>query len=164
MNIKRCIPWDQKKPLVYVSNDESITSIYELMQKHSINHIGVKKDNHFIGLIDQATILHTVMKYPRNFDSLEAKDIVKKDLPILNKSSSLDDLIEGMQSRGVNALPYYEKGECKTLITRSDLVLILKDVLYEHQSLFENVEAKGELFMANPLVQKIMATLDDLGI
>ncbi len=148
-----------------VTVDTHISDIYEVMRVSDVRYLAVLRAGDFVGLIDQMSLLNGIMLSPQHFNSLEAKDIMKTSVPILDESHTLDDLLHSMKSRKVVAVPYYEAGELKYLFSQEDLVLMLEGIFNEHQEgLFTDAEAKSELFMANPIVQKIMATLSDVGI
>lgn len=147
-----------------VTVDTHVSDIYDVMRASDLNYLAVLKSGDFVGLIDQMGLLNGIMLSPQHFNSLEAKDIMKTSLPMLDEDKTLDDLLTSMKSRRVVAVPYNEGGHLKYLFSQDDLVAILDQILNEDQGLFSEAEAKGELFMANPVVQKIMATLSDVGI
>ena len=154
----------QRRELATVTVDAHISSIYEEMRERRVKVICVTNQGDFVGLVDQMSLLNGIMLSPQHFNSLEAKDIMKTSIPVLKDSDEVEDLIEAMKKRQVDAIPFYQSGKLVYLFTQDDLMNILDQLLAEHHGLLAQAEAKGEIFMANPLVQKIMNTLSDVGI
>ncbi|SMF14055.1 CBS domain-containing protein [Pseudobacteriovorax antillogorgiicola] len=164
MLVKDCIDFSKKKSLVSVESDENIQFVYELMKKEGIHHAAVLRNGDLVGLVDYDAILNAVMLSPQHFNSLQAQDIMKTGLHAVDGESTLDNLVLAFNQKTVRALPYYEEGRLVSLVTQTDLLQILSALLKRDQSILDEAEAKGELFMANPVVQRVMNALSGLGI
>ena len=155
---------DKPGKLISVSDDAHVSFIYEVMKSHRVHHVAVLQAQRYVGIVDQEALLDAIMISPQNFNSLEAADIMRKNLPHISSDSKVEEVLELMRDRDVQALPYFEGGHCHTLITRTDLLRLINDQLFEEEGLVDQAIAKGEIAMANPVVRRLLGTLSDLGI
>jgi predicted transcriptional regulator len=155
---------DKPKSLVYVANDAHIAFIYDVMKSNQVHHIAVLHHNSFLGLIDQEALLDAIMISPQNFNSLEAKDIMRRHIPTVNADNTVEDVVTVMRDKNLPAVPYFEDGRCQTLITRTDLLRLVNEKVLEHENVLDRARHRSELAMTNPLVRKITSMLADIGI
>ena len=164
MKLKDCIKMDAAERANVASGDDAVQRVYETMKSSNRQSIAVLDGEKFLGVVDYDSILNAVMLSPKNFPALTAQDVLKVNAKHLNEDSGLEDVVTGFQEAGTRALPYFQGETFVRLVSQADLLEALTKVLEGDQSIFEDAEAKGELFMANPVVQRIMATLSDIGI
>lgn len=151
--------------LICVEAHTHTNAIYDQMKAYDTDHVVVMEGKDAVGIIDRRGLLDAIMISPLDFNYLEAKDIMTRDLPRLDWGSPIETAASLMQTKRVNALPLYHDGECIGLITKSDLLrALLKSSVDQGSHLVENAKAKSELVMSNPLIQKIAAMLSDVGI
>ncbi len=155
---------DKPDRLISVNDDSHVSFIYEVMKSNHVHHVAVMQADRYVGIVDQEALLDAIMISPQNFNSLEAADIMRKNLPHISPNDKVEDLLEQMRDRDVQALPYFEDGRCRTLITRTDLLRLINQQLFEDEGLVDQAVAKGEVAMANPVVRRLLGTLSDLGI
>lgn len=164
MNISECLALRQSQSLTRVPASMYVGAVYEKMEAEAIHHLAVYKNEELIGLVDQDSLLKAVMLSPKNFQSLQAQDIMRGSLPVLAADCQLEDVLTEFQQQGIKALPCYDDRGELSMITQTDILRALEQILNGHHSHIESAEIKGELFMANPLVQRIMASLSSIGI
>ena len=163
MKLKECIDFEIKRAIISVPSETLLRPVYDLMKKENVHHIAVIDGDKFLGLVDYDGILNAVMLSPRNFEALKASDVMKDKLPLLEEEVTLENVVMAFKEAPTRALPFSYQGRV-ALITHSDFLAALGSILDGHQSKLESAEAKGELFMANPVVQRLMRILSDIGI
>lgn len=164
MILRDCVKFDQNNTPLGVAQDMPIQDIYEKMKGEGVKAIPVIDGQAFLGFVDLEGILNAVMLSHANFTVLKAKDLLKKNDISLQADSPLVEVLESFKASTAAALPMYDGDRFVKLLSQADLLTALAHILEKDQNLFEEAEAKGELFMANPLVQRLMSTLSDLGI
>ena len=151
--------------LVSVSEDAHFGFIYDVMKSNKVQHVAVLREQSFLGLVHQESLLDAIMVSPHGFERIKAKDIMICNLPQVGPETLVEDIVHMMRDNQQTALPYIENSECKTLITRTDLLKLTSDRLTEEDpNIIEQAIIKGEVAMVNPLLQKIMNLLSDIGI
>ena len=150
--------------LVSVDGDAHIGAIYKVMKSNRVQHVAVLRGQTCLGLVHQESLLDAIMASPHNFGELKAGDIMISNLPAIYPETRVEDIVHLMKDNQLTALPYIEDNECKTLITRTDLLKLTSDRLEENPNIIEQAIIKGEVAMVNPLLQKVMSLLSDIGI
>ncbi|NRA66634.1 MAG: CBS domain-containing protein [Pseudobacteriovorax sp.] len=144
--------------------ESTLGEIYDLMSVEGLQYVAVERNGNFAGVIGLMSILKGIMVSPQTFNKLEARDLLVTKVPVLTEKNSVEDLIDALKEKKTKAVPYVVQGKFHCLLTQEDLLNLLRDLLEQDHGILEDVEAKGEIFMANPLVQKVMKTLSDIGI
>lgn len=157
----------KRKPtsFIAVSDDTQLNAVYDAMRAHKVKQIAVSKGGSVVGVIDYESLLDAVMISPFDYNYLDAKDIMKKDLPVLTADTDLEEVIDLMIKAGVSALPYVGADGSKGLVSRSDMLNGVDDIiLSESHSILESVKTKSETAISNPIIQKMFKLLSDIGI
>jgi CBS domain-containing protein len=150
--------------LIAVSEDTQLNAVYDTMRASKVKQIAVTKGDKVVGIIDYENLLDAVMISPHDYNYLDAKDVMKKDLPVVTASSSVEEVIDLMIKAGTSALPYVGGG-VKGLVSRADLLGgIDAFVTTEPRGIIESVKTKSEIAISNTLVQKVFKLLSDIGI
>lgn len=159
---------DKKNKLVSVTYDANISFIYEVMKAHRVHHIAVMQGQTFMGLIDQEALLDSILISPLNFNSLEAQDIMRRNVPSVSPENTIEDVVKLMKEKNLPAIPYMEDGHCKTLITRTDILRLVYEYLHDNQAdegdIIDKALQKSELMMTNPVLLRTTKLLSDIGI
>ncbi len=150
--------------LASVHEDAHVGSVYMVMKSHRVHHVAVLRGQTFVGLISQESLLDSIMTCPHDFDTLDAKHIMIRNLPIAYPETLLEEIVQLMKDNNLTALPYIENNECKALITRPGLIKLTRDCLEDDPNILEQAISKSEAVMANPLLQRVMSLLSDIGI
>ena len=150
--------------MVSVHEDAHVGFIYEVMKSNSVHHVAVLRGQTFVGLINQGSLLDSIMTCPHDFDTLDAKHLMIQNLPVAHPETLVEDIAQLMKDHNLTALPYIENNECKALITRSGLIKLTRDCLENDPNILEQAISKSEAVMANPLLQRVMSLLSDIGI
>lgn len=150
--------------LIAVSDDTQLNAVYDTMRASKMKQIAVTKGDQVVGIIDYENLLDAVMLSPLDYNYLDAKDVMKKGLPVVTANSSVEEVIDLMIKIGVSALPYVGGG-MKGLVSRADLLSgIDAFVTSGPHGIIESVKTKSEIAISNTLVQKVFKLLSDIGI
>lgn len=106
-----------EKGIIYVSPNEKVKSVIDLMKKYSVSQIPVIENRIEIGSISESTIVRNMGK---NLQSKRASEIMEPPFPIANAGDDIEvakSLLEFHPAVLVN-----EKGKIVGIITKSDLL------------------------------------------
>ncbi len=106
------------KPLVYSKNNENVIKIIKLMAKSSISQIPIIENGIVIGLVTESSILENSTK--KEFNSLEAKDIMLESPPIISKETPISIIAEILKHSPIALVS--AKGIILGAITKADII------------------------------------------
>ncbi|AJF62262.1 MAG: putative transcription regulator, containing CBS protein [archaeon GW2011_AR20] len=105
------------KNIISVNQNEKISNIIKIMNKHSISQLPVLDNEKVIGLVSESSILNKNLKGIKN---LTAKGIMEEAPPIIGKNARLEVIKQLL--RFYPLILVKERGKLIGLITKADLI------------------------------------------
>ncbi len=158
------------RPAVVIDANERRSDALLLMQTEHTYHLVVTHNGQIKGVISDrdldalGTSRHgaDAMADPLVASLLPASTELRDEAaPTLNEDSDLQDALLLMHRHGVSALPLLRNGQLVGLITESDVLRLITATLAQQPL---EPAAKGQVLLANPLVQNLMNLLAEAGI
>ncbi|MBQ4822174.1 pyridoxal-phosphate dependent enzyme [Aquimarina sp. MMG016] len=113
-----------EKPLVTVKTEELVSHAIERMRKFQISQIPVVDSDGFVGSVDESA-LFTAFLDDKNMDSTPIKEVMKDPFPIVNSTTSLDEISKLIKNGNPAVLVALENGK-HHIITKYDVISHIK--------------------------------------
>jgi CBS domain-containing membrane protein len=153
--------------VVTISPTETLVAAVAKMRAWDIRHLLVVENDLLVGLLAAEDIVWSGLMGPDlqfNPTTL-VEDAMNRDYPIIDEDTPLAEVVEVMQSRNVTAVPIIRDDRPVGILTSSDVVRVLRDILAEEEkNRLRGLTADGRSTLASPFVQKVMKLISDLGI
>ena len=153
-----------QEKLYTISPEETLTEALARMQERSIHHLLVTDQGQLKGMVSDRDLYAAAQSHhPLTIDpNRRIHDFMRVDVPTLDENSELGDAISLMREKNLSALPLLKEGQLHGILTETDLLRIMEKTLkYEIEDL--SVTDKSQIYLANPMVQKVMKLLAELG-
>ena len=156
--------------VVTIQPRASLMEAIGLMRRNDIHHLVVMSEQTPVGVLSDRNIIqkglasHSVVLNP----IMSVGEVMLPLTKYLTDRSDLSEAIALMRQEGTSALPLVAQGELTGIVTESDLLNILCNLLVDAPSHpgVKDLDAteKGRLLLGNPLVQNVMKLLSEMGI
>lgn len=152
------------KAVVTIQPNESSQLAMLRMKENGIHHLPVVENGRVIGIISDRDITKKALENS-NLQSLDwpkIADAMRKDAPVISEDTEVGDALQLMFEGHFSALAIVDGDALRGIVTESDLLKLCATLL-------AGSESKGNLnpaavYFANPLAQKVLSLLSDLGI
>ncbi len=156
-----------KFPLITIDKSAQCHEALHLMAKNQLHHLVVTENDHPIGVLNDRDVFYHwgrgAFLTRSDFESFPIETITRTHLPIVTKKTTLSEVVRWMKNLGTSALLSQTNDNQWSIITESDLLMALDQIL-EKKQWPEQLLAEGESQLASPLVQKLMEMLGQMGI
>jgi len=121
--------------VIAVDKDESLKRVLDLMQKYQITKIPVIEDKRFFGLVTDNVIaykLGSIRKKGITASRLHASSVTEKNVVTVAPDDEVKTILKSVGKPGPTMLPVVEKGKLVGVVTKADLLPLIKsdDQLY----------------------------------
>lgn len=106
--------------LVYVSPQDTLSQVIQVMQKINISQVPVIENNNVIGSLNEASLMK-MLHEGINFSNQEVSAVMGKPLPILDEKVDISEAYRILLS-GTSGIIVEQNGIPRGLITRTDLI------------------------------------------
>ena len=124
-----------EKKVIAVDKDDSLKRVLDLMKKHDITKIPVLESKKFFGLVTDNVIaykLGSIRKRGVTASRLHASSVTEKEVKTISPEEDVKDILKSVGAPGPTMLPVIEKGKLVGVVTKADLLPLVKskDQLY----------------------------------
>jgi CBS domain-containing protein len=115
--------------VISVDKDESLKRVLDLMQKYQITKIPVLDDKRFFGLVTDNVIaykLGSIRKKSVTASRLHASSVTEKDVITVSPDDEVKTILKSVGRPGPTMLPVVEKGKLIGVVTKADLLPLVR--------------------------------------
>jgi CBS domain-containing protein len=115
--------------LITVDKDESLHKVIELMKKHDITKFPVLEKGKFVGIVSDEEILNKLgaIRQRRILpSSLRVSSATVKQIKSMTSATDLRELVDLGKKENVGMIPIIDGDELKGVLTKSDLLKLVK--------------------------------------
>lgn len=115
--------------VIAVDKDESLKRVLDLMEKHGITKIPVLDDKKFFGLVTDNVIaykLGSIRKRSVTASRLHASSVTEKQVNTISAEDEVKNILKSVGEPGPTMLPVVEKGKLIGVVTKADLLPLVK--------------------------------------
>ncbi len=115
--------------VIAVDKDESLKRVLDLMKKNSITKIPVLDKKKFFGLVTDNVIaykLGSIRKRSVTASRLHASSVTEKPIPTISPEEEVKNILKSVGEPGPTMLPVVEKGALVGVVTKADLLPLVK--------------------------------------
>lgn len=115
--------------VISVDKDESLKRVLDLMQKYQITKIPVIEDKHFFGLVTDNVIaykLGSIRKKSVTASRLHASSVTEKNVITISPDDEVKTILKSVGEPGPTMLPVLENGKLIGVVTKADLLPLVK--------------------------------------
>jgi len=130
------------KDLIVVDKDVSLMRVLDLMKKHDITKIPVVEDKKLIGIATDNTIAHklgSLRKRGVTTSRLHASSVTEKNFESVSPSTEVKMILRKVGEPGPTMLPVVDRGKLVGVITKADLLHLVKSKKPVHSILQSHV-------------------------
>jgi len=130
------------KDVIFVDKDQDLQYIIDLMKKHNITKIPVLENKKLIGIITDNIIAHklgSIRKRGISTSRLHASSVIEKNIEIVSPESEVKSIIKTVGQPGPTMLPVEENNKLVGVITKADLLDLVKSKKSLHEIIKKNV-------------------------
>lgn len=134
------------KKIVAVDKDESLKRVLDLMKKYDITKIPVLEEKRFVGLATDNVIaykLGSIRKRGVTASRLHASSVTEKKISTVSPDAEVKDILKSVGEPGPTMLPVVENGKLVGVVTKADLLPLVKSKNQVHSVMQRKVHAVG---------------------
>ena len=121
--------------IIAVDKDESLKRVLDLMKKHNITKIPVLDEKKFFGLVTDNVIaykLGSIRKRSVTASRLHASSVTEKEIRTITPEDEVKNILKSVGEPGPTMLPVVEKGKLIGVVTKADLLPLVKSTHQLH--------------------------------
>ncbi|DAC72506.1 MAG TPA: hypothetical protein DSN98_04770 [Thermoplasmata archaeon] len=116
--------------IVAVDKDDSLKRVLDLMKKHDITKIPVLEEKKFFGLVTDNVIaykLGSIRKRGVTASRLHASSVTEKEVKVVSPEEEVKNILASVGEPGPTMLPVVEKEKLVGVVTKADLLPLVKN-------------------------------------
>ena len=116
--------------VIAVDKDESLKRVLDLMKKNDITKIPVLDNKKFFGLVTDDVIaykLGSIRKRAVTASRLHASSVTEKQIPTISPDEEVKNILKTVGEPGPTMLPVVDKDKLVGVITKADLLPLVKN-------------------------------------
>ena len=114
--------------VISVSPEAKIISALQIMQEKNIGSVVVIQEGKYMGILTERDYARKVILLDKNSSETSVAEIMTTDLPLIDRTTSLESCMVIMSEKNIRYLPVVEEGELMGIISINDLIrLALKN-------------------------------------
>jgi CBS domain-containing protein len=130
--------------IITVDKDESLKRVLDLMKKHDITKIPVLDEKKFFGLATDNVIaykLGSIRKRSVTASRLHASSVTEKEIRTITPEEEVKNILKSVGEPGPTMLPVIEKGKLIGVVTKADLLPLVKSTHQVHSIMHRRVHS-----------------------
>lgn len=130
--------------VIAVDKDESLKRVLDLMKKHEITKIPVLDEKKFFGLVTDNVIaykLGSIRKRSVTASRLHASSVTEKEIRSITPDEEVKNILKSVGEPGPTMLPVVEKGKLVGVVTKADLLPLVKSSHQIHSIMHRQVHS-----------------------
>jgi CBS domain-containing protein len=115
--------------VISVDKDDSLKRVLDLMKKHDITKMPVLEEKKFFGLVTDNVIaykLGSIRKRSVTASRLHASSVTEKEVKTISPEEDVRNILKSVGEPGPTMLPVVEKGKLVGVVTKADLLPMVK--------------------------------------
>jgi len=115
--------------IISVDKDDSLKHVLDLMKKYDITKIPVLEEKKFFGLVTDNVIaykLGSIRKRSVTASRLHASSVTEKEVMTVTAEEEVKNILKSVGEPGPTMLPVVEKGKLVGVVTKADLLPMVK--------------------------------------
>lgn len=115
--------------IITVDKDDSLKHVLDLMKKYDITKIPVTEEKKFFGLVTDNVIaykLGSIRKRGITASRLHASSVTEKGVPVISPEEDVKNILKTVGEPGPTMLPVIEKEKLVGVVTKADLLPLVK--------------------------------------
>lgn len=132
--------------IISVDKDDSLKRVLDLMKKHNITKIPVLEEKKFFGLATDNVIaykLGSIRKRGITASRLHASSVTEKEVKIVHPDEDVKNILKTVGEPGPTMLPVVEKEKLVGVVTKADLLPLVKSKNQLHSIMQKKVYVVG---------------------
>ena len=108
--------------VISVSPEAKIISALQIMQEKNIGSVVVIQEGKYMGILTERDYARKVILLDKNSSETSVAEIMTTDLPLIDRTTSLESCMVIMSEKNIRYLPVVEEGELMGIISINDLI------------------------------------------
>ncbi len=132
--------------IISVDKDDSLKRVLDLMKKHGITKIPVLEEKKFFGLATDNVIaykLGSIRKRGITASRLHASSVTEKEVKVVTPDEDVENILKTVGEPGPTMLPVVEKEKLVGVVTKADLLPLVKSKNQLHSIMQKKVHTVG---------------------
>ena len=120
--------------VISVSPEAKIISALQIMQEKNIVSVVVIQEGKYMGILTERDYARKVILLDKNSSETSVAEIMTTDLPLIDRTTSLESCMVIMSEKNIRYLPVVEEGELMGIISINDLI---RSTIQNHLEMIE---------------------------
>jgi len=120
--------------VISVSPEAKIISALQIMQEKNIGSVVVIQEGKYMGILTERDYARKVILLDKNSSDISVAEIMTTDLPLIDRTTSLESCMVIMSEKNIRYLPVVEEGELMGIISINDLI---RSTIQNHLEMIE---------------------------
>jgi len=123
--------------VISVSPEAKIISALQIMQEKNIGSVVVIQEGKYMGILTERDYARKVILLDKNSSETSVAEIMTTDLPLIDRTTSLESCMVIMSEKNIRYLPVVEEGELMGIISINDLI---RSTIQNHLEMIEHLK------------------------
>jgi len=123
--------------VISVSPEAKIISALQIMQEKNIGSVVVLDQGKYVGILTERDYARKVILLDKNSSDTSVAEIMTIDLPLIDRTTSLESCMVIMSEKNIRYLPVVEEGELMGIISINDLI---RSTIQNHLEMIEHLK------------------------
>lgn len=123
--------------VISVSPEAKIISALQIMQEKNIGSVVVIQEGKYMGILTERDYARKVVLLDKNSSDTSVAEIMTTDLPLIDRTTSLESCMVIMSEKNIRYLPVVEQGELMGIISINDLI---RSTIQNHLETIEHLK------------------------
>ena len=123
--------------VISVSPEAKIISALQIMQEKNIGSVVVIQEGKYMGILTERDYARKVILLDKNSSETSVAEIMTTDLPLIDRTTSLESCMVIMSEKNIRYLPVVEEGELMGIISINDLI---RSTIKKHLETIEHLK------------------------
>ncbi len=151
------------KPMI--ESAAPLPEAFHRMREEDSHHLVVERGGDIVGIVSDRNLLFKgIPLHGEVLNPMLTVAEVMTPLPrLLTEDSSVDEALALMLKYRTDALPVVRPGGLVQIVTQEDLLRLMAKLM-QHGPTLKDATVRGQVAMANPVVQKVLNLVAEMGI
>jgi CBS domain-containing protein len=123
--------------VISVSPEAKIISALQIMQEKNIGSVVVIQEGKYMGILTERDYARKVVLLDKTSSDTSVAEIMTIDLPLIDRTTSLESCMVIMSEKNIRYLPVVEEGELMGIISINDLI---RSTIQNHLEMIEHLK------------------------
>ncbi len=151
------------KPMI--DSAAPLPEAFNRMREEDTHYLVVERGGDIVGIVsDRDLLFKGIPLHGEVLNPMITVAEVMTPLPqLLTEDTSADEALELMVKMRTDALPVVRHGDVVQIVTQGDLLRVLTRLM-QNGPTYDGAKERGQVAMANPVVQNVMNLVAEMGI